>query len=349
VTAAARIADGLVETAAVPGIAIVACDRAGVVFEHYAGHADREGRAPVTAETRFPLASLTKPLVAVAALVAVEEGIIGLDDPLAAVLPGAAPQVTLRGALAHYSGLPEGSGAGSFGVPPGAGWAEIRAAAIAIPPEAPAVTRRIYSNVGYALAGAALEAAGGMGIETYVDAAVCRPLGLAGTSLGLPAGTEAAWVRDAGLWMSGVPLFNSEWFRREPLPQSGGWSTARDYARILQLVLAGGERLLAPETCAELLTNQGGALEGGVGSFMTWPRADWALGFELRDAKQRHWTGSALSSAAATHFGASGTLCFADPGHGRAAAVLVNRGTYSGWMLRPGAWPDLVAALLEVD
>ena len=37
---------------------------------------------------------------------------------------------------------------------------------------------------------------------------------------------------------------------------------------------------------------------------------------------------------------------FADPGHGRAAVLLANRGTYSGWILEPGAWPDLCAAIV---
>ncbi len=344
-TTLAALADRLVAEAVVPGIAIVACDRDAVRFEHYAGHADRAGSEPVTATTRFPLASLTKPVVAMASLVAVEEGIVDLDRPLADLLPSAAGQLTLRGVLAHYSGLPEGSGAGSLGVAGDASWAAIREACLRIAPEAPAGQRRIYSNVGYALAGAALEAASAMPIADYVREAVCEPLGLDDLSLGLASGPGAAWVRDAGLWAAGVPLFNAAWFRGQPLPQSGGWSSARDYARVLQLVLRGGERLLAPETCRELLTNQGGALSGGVGSFMTWPVADWALGFELRDGKSPHWTGSALSATAGTHFGASGTLCFVDPERDIAAAVLANRGTYAGWMLRPGAWPDLVTEI----
>ena len=66
----------------------------------------------------------------------------------------------------------------------------------------------------------------------------------------------------------------------------------------------------------------------------------------LRDRKERHWTGTALSEGAATHFGASGTLAFADHAHGVAAAVLANRGTYAGWMLEPGAWPDICAAIV---
>ena len=153
-------------------------------------------------------------------------------------------------------------------------------------------------------------------------------------------------MRDAGLFSAGVQLFNSDWFRATPMPQSAGWSTADDYARFLVCLLREGAPILAPETAAEMLTNQGGALPGGVESFMTWPVADWAIGLELRARKERHWTGTALSERAATHFGASGTLCFADPAHGVAAALLCNRGTYSGWMLTAGAWPDIVAAIV---
>ena len=155
-------------------------------------------------------------------------------------------------------------------------------------------------------------------------------------------------MRDAGLFSPGVQLFNSDWFRATPMPQSAGWSTADDYARFLGCLLRDG--------AADPGTRDGGRdarptraarCPGGVESFMTWPVADWAIGLELRDAKERHWTGPALSDRAATHFGASGTLCFADPAHGVAAALLCNRGTYSGWMLTAGAWPDIVSAIVS--
>ena len=73
---------------------------------------------------------------------------------------------------------------------------------------------------------------------------------------------------------------------------------------------------------------------------------DWGLGFELRDGKDPHWTGSALSPTAATHFGASGTLAVIDPQRDLVAVVLANRGTYSRWMLEPGGWGDICAALV---
>jgi CubicO group peptidase (beta-lactamase class C family) len=352
-TAAAALVDGIVDRGDAPAVALVAVDRNGVVDERYAGTSDRAGAVPIDAGTRFALASLTKPLLAMAALVAVEEGILDLDAPLAGHLPEVHPQVTLRGCLSHTSGLPESVGPALLDLPAEAEWPLLAAAYCRIAPEIEAGVRRRYSNVGYAIAGAALEAAAAMPVDVYVREAVLAPLGIEHEcSLGLPAGADAAWVRDPGLFAPGVPAFNTAWFRAQPLPQSGGFATARAYARLLQVVLRGGgaadgPALLAPETCAELLANQGGALPGGVDSFMTWERADWALGFELRDAKPRHWTGSALTQAAATHFGASGTLCFVDPGHGIAAAVLANRGTYSGWMLRPGCWPELVGALVS--
>lgn len=109
-------------------------------------------------EHRFALASVTKPLAALAILVAVEEGAVELTDPAdESVVPGA----TLRHLLAHASGLAPERLLRSF---------------------APAV-RRVYSNVGIELAAASVEAAAGMPFASYLDEALVRPLGLTGTSL----------------------------------------------------------------------------------------------------------------------------------------------------------------------
>ena len=99
-----------------------------------------------------------------------------------------------------------------------------------------------------------------------------------------------------------------------------------------------------------MLTNQGGALPGGVESFMTWPVADWAIGLELRAGE-----GAALDGHRAV--GARGARTSARrarsassiPPTASAAALLCNRGTYSGWMLAPGGWPDIVAAIVSGD
>ncbi len=110
-----------------------------------------------------PLASVTKPLVALGCWIAVEERVWDLDDP-------AGPDgSTLRHLLAHASGLPmEG----------------------ADPISAPG-TRRIYSNTGFDVLAAELEQRSGMTWQQYVTEAVVEPLGMASTRLGASAAKDA--------------------------------------------------------------------------------------------------------------------------------------------------------------
>jgi CubicO group peptidase (beta-lactamase class C family) len=115
---------------------------------------------------------VTKPLAALAMLVAVEEEAVALDDPAdATLLPGA----TLRHLLAHASGLAPERLLRSF---------------------APA-QRRVYSNVGIELAAQHVERATGMPFADYLSGAVLEPLGLHGTSLpGSPARDGVSTVAD---------------------------------------------------------------------------------------------------------------------------------------------------------
>jgi hypothetical protein len=73
---------------------------------------------------------------------------------------------------------------------------------------------------------------------------------------------------------------------------------------------------------------------------------DWGLGVNIRGHGSPHWCGDAVSPATLSHFGASGTLMWADIEAGRGLVCLASRGTYSGWMMRPGRWADLTRAVL---
>ena len=104
-------------------------------------------------------ASVTKLLTGLATLVAVEEGVVDLDEP-------AGPEgSTLRHLLAHASGLPPDEG----------------------PPLAAPGRRRIYSNAGIERAAALVEERAAMPFADYVRAALAEPLGLAGELRGSPA------------------------------------------------------------------------------------------------------------------------------------------------------------------
>jgi CubicO group peptidase (beta-lactamase class C family) len=120
----------------------------------------------------FPLASVTKPLTALAVLVAVEEEAVSLEDPADEdLLPGA----TLRHLLAHASGCA----------------AERRERA------RPPGTRRIYSNAGFELAAELVAHGTDLAFARYLGEAVCAPLSMASTELlGSPASGGVSSVLD---------------------------------------------------------------------------------------------------------------------------------------------------------
>ena len=130
---------------------------------------DRDGEAGSRGDRDriFRLASVTKPMTALACLVAAEEGVVDLDEP------AGPPGSTIRHLLAHASGLPFEGGA---------------------PPIARPGTRRIYSNAGFEALAEALAARAEMPFADYLRAAVFEPLGLATAELrGSPgAGVHAS-------------------------------------------------------------------------------------------------------------------------------------------------------------
>jgi CubicO group peptidase (beta-lactamase class C family) len=83
------------------------------VYARSAGLADREANRPVERNAIWRLASVTKPIVATAALRMMEEGLLRLDDPVTTYLPyftppspdGSVTPITLRQLMAHSSGL----------------------------------------------------------------------------------------------------------------------------------------------------------------------------------------------------------------------------------------------------
>ena len=234
----------------------------------------------------FALASVTKPLGVLAALVAVEEGAIGLDDPIATdIVPGA----TVRHLMAHASGL--------------AADRLVRAVDVG--------TRRIYSNVGIELLAAHVGTAAGMSFTDYFHEAVAAPLNLAATSTGAR-------------------------------PSRDGTSTTADLARVLAELLA-PTGLLHPSTLAAATTVQFPGLRGVLPGFGPQAENDWGLGFEIKAAKQPHWTGAANSPRTYGHFGQAGTMIWIDPDVQLGVVALADR-PFDDWSRV--AWPALSDAVL---
>ncbi|RLV08580.1 serine hydrolase [Streptomyces griseocarneus] len=232
---------------------------------------------------RFPLASVTKPLTAYAALLAVEEGAIELDEPA-----GPAGS-TVRHLLAHTSGL---------------AFDEHRAMA-------EPGTRRLYSNAGFEALGDHITKATDIPFAEYLRQAVLEPLGMASTDLpGSPA--------------------------------KDGISTVDDLARFAAELQA--PRLLSRQTLDAATSVAFPGLTGVLPGYGHQRPNDWGLGFEIRDAKSPHWTGSASSPRTFGHFGQSGTFLWVDPEAGAACVALADR-AFGPWAAE--AWPRLTDAVLS--
>ncbi|MER8086066.1 serine hydrolase domain-containing protein [Streptomyces sp. NPDC094048] len=231
---------------------------------------------------RFPLASVTKPIAAYAALVAYEEGAVELDEP-------AGPEgSTVRHLLAHTSGL---------------AFDEHRATA------APG-TRRLYSNAGFEVLGDHIAKATDIPFPEYVRQAVLEPLGMTATAV-------------------------------DGSPAKDGVSTVDDLVRFAAEVQA--PRLLHPRTVLAAQTVVHPGLKGVLPGYGHQNPNDWGLGFEIRDHKSPHWTGSSSSPATFGHFGQSGTFLWIDPVAGAACVALTDR-TFGPWAVE--VWPAFTDAVL---
>ena len=178
------------------------------------------------------------------------------------------------------------------------------------PPLAPPGRRRIYSNHGFVVLAEHVAAAAEMSFAEYMAAAVLAPLGL-----------RAELRGDAGAGLHGS-LADLLSLGRELLTPS----------------------LVAPETLAEATAVAFPGLTGVLPGLGRMEPNDWGLGFELRDGKEPHWTGSRNSPRTFGHFGSTGTFIWIDPDARLALGALTDR-DFGEWSL--AAWPALSDAVLE--
>jgi CubicO group peptidase (beta-lactamase class C family) len=257
-------------------------------------------------------ASVTKPIVGTAVLAAIERGDMLLDEP--AGPPGA----TIRHLLSHSSGL-----------------APEKRESLTEPGK-----RRIYSNVGFEILGEQLGEAIGDTWQTIVTETVTAPLGMQSTSANEQA--PAGWglrgsVRDLLVFTSWL-LANTAPGTHEPPeppekppvpstradPPGPTHVVSQPYVDLARTVAFGGLAGVVP----------------GVGRYED---CVWGLGFELKGAKNPHWTAPSNSPATFGHFGRSGSFFWVDPAAGVACAAGGGL-AFGAWALE--VWPAFSEAVL---
>lgn len=328
-----------VEDGIVPGaVALVA--RRGRVASTWAGGrlSGAPNAGPMTEDTPFAVASISKVVTAIELLRQIDEGKATLDTPAQDILrdwrvPGA-EKITLRHLLSHTSGLPEDLPRNTLQYEDRNPLSVIIDAFMKVPPRYEPGEKLIYSNIGYGIIWKVLETLSGTGYRELVWRSVLGPLWMNDTWFGSPPEEkEGAIAIVEGTDRPGTDLdpYNGSYFRGLGHPWGGMFSTASDIAVLAQIFLDNGKPLLELGTALAAIRNWTNGLEGGFASWPTFPTGDWGLGWEVKGARGRHWTGKHTSHATFGHTGASGVFVWADPMRDLICVLLTNRTTGNGW------------------
>lgn len=254
---AARI-DAIVTAFDIPS-ATVTVGHGDRIWAHASGLADREAQRIATPDTRYALASVTKPITAVAIMMLADRGLIDLDAPAnrylgdaqIEALVGSADQATVRRLLDHTAGLPMHYNL-IYADEPGTRRTLDQTIALygKIMLE-PGRTSR-YSNVGYAVLERIIERVSGVPYPTFLENEIFGPLGMESaeivTAPVLPSNTAARYMADG----ERVPPFDMD-----HRGAGGAVMTAADlvrFGRFFLDALEGTSDLLSQAAARDMLT-----------------------------------------------------------------------------------------------
>ena len=345
------------------GAVVVAARNGQVVYQRAVGMADRENGTAMSLDTRFRLASMSKPIVSAAALALADQGLIGLDDPVTRWIPfftpmfqgKVEPSITIRHLLTHTAGLSYGFLEPSDG--------PMALAEVSDGLDNPPITLDeniwrlasvpLYYEPGagwrYSLAidvlGEVVSRAGGDTLPAVVNKYVTAPLGMTATGFvaDRPDMLAAAYVRADGkprrMAETEVVPNGESVTRYEPgraldaqaYPSGGAGmvGTAGDYLKFLEAVRLDGGPVLKPETAKAMTSDQVGPIFSQILS-VTGDKTNEVVapgwGFGFGGAVLLHPEKAAYRAGAGTlsWSGAYGTHFFMDRESGVSFVVLTN-------------------------
>lgn len=289
-----RLLAGSVAASEVPGVVAIALDGQKRIYEGAFGVRSLETKTPATLDTIFWYASMTKPLVATAAMQLVERGLISLDEPLGDLLPGlAAPQVlegytpagepmlrpakrpiTLRHLLTHTSGY-------GYDI-----WNENierymreNNVPLLIDSKLSSLDQPLVADPGerweYGIsldwAGMVVQAVSNMPLETYMLENLLLPAGMKDARFIIQPDRRTRLATVHRRHADGLAPVEHEISQEPEFFMGGGgiYGTAEDYEAYICMMLndglaANGNRVLKPETVELMGQNSIGDIEAGI-------------------------------------------------------------------------------------
>jgi CubicO group peptidase (beta-lactamase class C family) len=301
-----------VERGRIPGAVVLVARKGRIAYLQPVGFRDKTASTPMTADAIFRIASMTKPIVTVAALSLYEEGRLLLSDPVSKYIPAfktqtvglerapAEREMTIQDLMRHTSGLtygnrgtteiykmyPESSNASSLTLTMDEFIERLSKAPLLYQPG----TRWEYS-LSTDVLGRVVEIVAGKPLADVLAERVYRPLKMTDTTFLVPADKRARIAQA----LPTHPETGAEYKLADPaVPRKfdcgGGCavSTAGDYARFAQMLLnrgvLDGARVLAPKTVELMTADHLGPISRGTGA-SAWPGYTWGLGLAVRQDK----------------------------------------------------------------
>ena len=314
-----RFLQQAVDSGRIAGAVALVLHDGQVAYEKAVGWSDKESGRRMTSDAIFRIASQTKALTSTAVMMLVEEGKIALGDPVSRFIPAfahttvasradsgrttmpAKREITIKDLLTHTSGISYGTDAfvasqyraKGLGPAAGRGWytadktepvCETMERLASLPGDT-----WVYGYNTDVL-GCVVERASGVPLDEFIRSRIATPLGMRDTHFFLPLAKRdrlaTVYASDSTNHVARAPagpMGQGDYVDGPRRSFSGGaglLSTARDYARFLEMMLehgaVDGTRLLSPKTVDVMTTNQSGTLmsQSGLG---------FGLGFQTTD------------------------------------------------------------------
>lgn len=336
-----------VDSGDLAGAVTVVGRKDGVVAFDAVGQRDIAAKAPMTKDTLFRIASMTKPITAIGIMILADEGKLAPDDDVAKHLPEFTNQklvaqgidevvlkkpnrpVKLRDLLTHTSGVANyPKGVDDVYTKRNRTLAETALATALQPLTFEPGTKWSYSNPGIDTLGRVIEVTSGQSYEKFLQTRVFDPLGMKDTTF-YPTKDQLARLahtygknKDGKLIDTGTALIGLPAEPKHPIPAGGLVSSGADLAKLYQMMLHKGElngkRILSEKAVAEMTRVQTGEIKTGFVDGM-------GFGYGWAVVREPKGVTSMLSTGTYGHGGAFGTQGWIDPTQDLFVVLLIQR------------------------
>ena len=332
----------------VAGVVAAIGSREGIVASEAIGKLNREQKLAMPVDATFRIASMTKPITAIAIMMLVDEGRLSVEDPVEkylhefkgqllleskegdkVVLKKPARAIQIRDLLTHTSGLPGGFPAGISDLYFRRHLTLGEAVAISSqrPLEFEPGTKWSYCNAGIDTLGRIVEVVSEMPFEQFLEKRLFLPLGMFDTTF-YPNDEQLQRLaalyenKDGELKPTGFQLLGPTRNAQHPIPAGGLYSTVHDLGHLYRMMLTRGAigelRLLSEKSVDEMTRIQIGDLSGGFTPGVS-------MGFGWQITRKPEGVHAMLSAGSFGHGGAFGTQGWIDPTQDFFVILLIQR------------------------